>query len=190
MEGEDFKTLEAALALIEEYDDDSSAGSSSDSGDARCADVFQLLNQFPGKEMKTAAPNDRVESDKREIERLKAKLSFPGRNRSRDLHRLELLELRVEAAVLQREVDKLEEVHRLARSRVNGLRLGVRSTEETSLAEATDDLYDTWRNLAKKHKAYRRKAEIENRNLRELYTHQLKTTNTIKKLLRKQSCVK
>ncbi|KAL3662057.1 hypothetical protein V7S43_012861 [Phytophthora oleae] len=187
MDSDDFKTLEAALALIEEYDDISSAESS---GDARCADASQLMYQLSRQEKKAVAPNDRVESDRNEIERLKAKLAIPGRNRSRDLHRLELLELRVEAAVLQRQVDALKEKYRLSRPRAKALRMGIRPAEEISPAEATDDqLYDTWRNLAKKRKAFRRNAEIENRNLRELYTRQLRTTNTFMKLFRKQSSI-
>ncbi|KAF4130713.1 hypothetical protein GN958_ATG20167 [Phytophthora infestans] len=49
-----------------------------------------------------------VSVDAEEIASVKAKLKVPGKNRSRDLHKMQLLELRVEAAGLQEQVEALQ----------------------------------------------------------------------------------
>ncbi|ETI32613.1 hypothetical protein F443_20641 [Phytophthora nicotianae P1569] len=178
MENEDLETL---LALIEEYDDDCTTDSSIDDTESWVAHNAHE----PSKPKRSESA--RIKADRKEIRCLKAKLGIPGRNRSRDRHRLELLELRVEAALLQQRVDDLEEEERRVRP---GATASWMAPNDISLADTTNDsLYDAWRDLAKKHKMHRTNAEIENRNLRELYAHQLKLTHMVKKLFRKQSSI-
>ncbi|KAG3050865.1 hypothetical protein PC121_g18155 [Phytophthora cactorum] len=55
----------------------------------------------------TVSSAARLSADGAEILHIKAKLAIPGRNRSRDLQKQELLELRVEVSRLQERVDEL-----------------------------------------------------------------------------------
>ncbi|KAG6615287.1 uncharacterized protein IUM83_15248 [Phytophthora cinnamomi] len=185
MDGEDFETLEAALALIDECEDDPRTSSGSDGGDPEYEiTVDKLLPTLNLSERDNIMRSYRARSDEQEVLRLKAKLAVPGRNRSRDLHRLELLELWVEAAALQQRVDDLEEQSRQAIKASS-------SSEELCLPEPTDDkFYYAWKNLARKQKQLRRNAELENQKLRELLACQLKCSTTIKRILRKQTTMK
>ncbi|KAF1773481.1 hypothetical protein GQ600_17626 [Phytophthora cactorum] len=85
MDGDELQALEAALAFLD--DCDGGVGG------------FLIIN--------TVSSAARLSADGAEILRIKAKLAIPGRNRSQDLQKQELLELRVEVSRLQERVDEL-----------------------------------------------------------------------------------
>ncbi|KAL3670637.1 hypothetical protein V7S43_003829 [Phytophthora oleae] len=90
-----------------------------------------------------------------------------GRNRSRDLQKLELLQLRVEAAALQENLTKLR---------------------HSSLDRRHDTIaLDVWRCLAKKQKRLRGDAERLNEELRVVYAKQIETMKALKRIFRKQA---
>ncbi|KAG3142531.1 hypothetical protein C6341_g19397 [Phytophthora cactorum] len=94
MDGDELQALEAALDFLDDCDGGVggflSDPSTDDSG-----------SRMP---VSSAA---RLSADGAEILHIKAKLAIPGRNRSRDLQKQELLELRVEVSRLQERVDEL-----------------------------------------------------------------------------------
>lgn len=115
MDYDEFKAFETALALIDECDN----GTTDLSSDC-CEESFHDIPLVPFQTTLTctvkqgcrrstrAAPLDKAAFiDLQEIARIKAKLALRGRNRSRDLQNLELLELHVEATVLQEQADEL-----------------------------------------------------------------------------------
>lgn len=118
--------------------------------------------------------------------RVKAKLAVPGRNRSRDLQKLELLQLRVDAAALQERVRELQ----CAKEKqvVDHHSLGSLAADNTSLIRRADGMrLDAWQGLAKRQRKLRKDAQSENKYLRELVESQLKTIKTLKRLFRKQT---
>ncbi|KAG4046445.1 hypothetical protein PC123_g18180 [Phytophthora cactorum] len=154
MDGDELQALEAALDFLDDCDGGVggflSDPSTDDSG-----------SRMP---VSSAA---RLSADGAEILHIKAKLAIPGRNRSRDLQKQELLELRVEVSRLQERVDELRSSARAVYS----------EKDYTSRAKkvpgaltgcAGEVLLDAWRGLAKKQKRLGRDAENENEYLREL----------------------
>ncbi|KAI9991877.1 hypothetical protein PInf_017253 [Phytophthora infestans] len=187
---EELKTLEAALALIEEDGGGYSSlrgslDNSSSSTDPHEVEGFPDFDFESNKATvcKGKNINSSTSPDAQEIQRLKENLALPGRNRSRDLQKLELLQLRVDAEALQRQSDELGDHQITPAPSANDILEGYALLGKRMRLDA-------WKMLAMKHKKHRIEAEAENQNLRELYASQLKTTNTLKKLLAKQASLK
>ncbi|KAG2774111.1 hypothetical protein Pcac1_g15098 [Phytophthora cactorum] len=115
----------------------------------------------------TVSSAARLSADGAEILRIKAKLAIPGRNRSQDLQKQELLELRVEVSRLQERVDELRSSARVVYSEKD-YTSRAKKVPGTLTGCAGDVLLDAWRGLAKKQKILGRDAENENEYLREL----------------------
>ncbi|KAL3662055.1 hypothetical protein V7S43_012860 [Phytophthora oleae] len=111
-----------------------------------------------------------------EIIRLKAKLAAPGRNRSRDLQKLELLQLRVEAATLQRQVNEMQRQRAMQDVTVSHS-FGIDSDS------ANEIRLQAWRRLATKHRKHRRETELNNEGLHQLYSNQLEICRALQKLI-------
>ncbi|ETN16830.1 hypothetical protein PPTG_05931 [Phytophthora nicotianae INRA-310] len=186
---EELKTLEAALSLIDDSGNDAARSDNMENSvdlsdphevEAFAGPVFQASKAEVCKDNICSSP------DTQEILRLKAKLSVPGRNRSRDLQKLEVLQLRVEAAALLQRVDELKgkrDTPVIAVATVRGFPVG-----NSGLIKRVR--LDAWQNLAMKHKKLRLEAEAENQSLREQYANQLKTVRMFKKLILKQASLK
>ncbi|KAG1712873.1 hypothetical protein DVH05_000608 [Phytophthora capsici] len=183
MSGDELQALEVALAFFDDCDDvtELSSGHSSDDRSSS-VDDFPIVVVKPSHNGKKC-PRRQLSADVQEIARVKAKLEVPGRNRSRDLQKLELLQLRVEAAKLQ---DRVKELKALGRSRVNNS--SVSEDAHTNLALQTR--LGAWQGLTKKQKKLRKEAETENSHLREMIETQLKTIKTLKRLFQKQVLTK
>ncbi|KAG6613886.1 uncharacterized protein IUM83_10142 [Phytophthora cinnamomi] len=183
---DEIKTLEAALALIDECGDSSATVFVGGDSSSTSRDLSEI-DTTPFNMEVICKADCQESSDEQEIIRLKAKLTVPGRNRSRDLQKLELLQLRVEAIALQQQVDALENRGLLG---AEGSRKPCVSPNGSALTKRSSDmLTDAWKNLAKRHRTLRREAELENQNLRELYANQLKTATLLQKLLMKQASI-
>ncbi|KAG6942902.1 hypothetical protein JG687_00018797, partial [Phytophthora cactorum] len=107
--------------------------------------------------------------------RSQIKAQLPKRNRSRDRQKLELLQLSVEAELLQNRVAYLSKKQQDADA-------------ERGLAAFSGNrlLFDVRKDLANKYRRLRREAEAENRHLCGIYTHQVTTFETLRRLLQIQ----
>ncbi|KAJ8552557.1 hypothetical protein ON010_g9988 [Phytophthora cinnamomi] len=157
MTSEDFKALEAALAFFDDCDDGFSSDLSSD-------DKADADNSRPSPSSAT-----QTSANAKEIARIKTKLAMPGRNRSRDLQKLEILQLREEAAALQVQLDELLSLKVIQHEgESHQMQFGLTRSAETML-------HDAWKRLANRQKRLRRQAEEENDSLRHLHATQMKT---------------
>ncbi|KAK1935786.1 hypothetical protein P3T76_010480 [Phytophthora citrophthora] len=157
--------LEAALEFFDDCENvtELSSGHSSDDSSSSIHNVSTAVK--PSQNGKKCRRRQ-LSADAQEIARVKAKLSVPGRNRSRDLQKLELLQLRVESVALQEKLNKLRH-------------------SSLTRHHATISL-DAWRSLAEKQKRRCRDAEITNEELRMGYAKQIETMKSLKRIFRKQ----
>ncbi|KAL4163096.1 hypothetical protein KRP22_015208 [Phytophthora ramorum] len=189
MNDDEFKELEDVLTFFDECDDTITGFASDHNSDESSSSVHNVQSCHEKNVADVALKSNhrgnrlrgQVNNDTQEIAQLKSKLAVPGRNRSRDLQKLELLQLRVEAAGLQGQVDELSS------PKENTTRINMFD----SLARRGDDkLLDAWKSMTKKQKTLRLRAEVENENLRNLHTTQLKSIKTLKHLLQKHEATK
>ncbi|KAG4037143.1 hypothetical protein PC123_g27290, partial [Phytophthora cactorum] len=99
---------------------------------------------------------------------------LPKRNLSRDRQRLEILQLRAEAELLQQRVVELEKKQQEYEDA---------AFEMTMLGRRNGLLFDVWKRLANKYQELRREAETENRQLCAIYAHHVATIEMLRRLL-------
>ncbi|KAG7378357.1 hypothetical protein PHYPSEUDO_010216 [Phytophthora pseudosyringae] len=210
VDGETHETLEAALAFIDECGQEPtgipsrhlSDESSSDSYECCTSRYYQqtyrpeeidglwkdfTLQPSPrwcGGDGNCATPNSVGETIK--TTRSRAKAGCAKRNRSRDRQRVEILQLRAEAEVLQQRVAALNSKQQKL-TMVDGEGYGNSAVGMTQSAasprQSHDLLFNVWKDLANKRRRLRKEAQDRNRQLRELYATQVTTIETLKRLL-------
>ncbi|KAL4165810.1 hypothetical protein KRP22_014520 [Phytophthora ramorum] len=123
-----------------------------------------------------------------------AKLTKPKRNRSRDRQRVEILQLRAEAEVLQQRVAQMKKHQQEADREDNGNGIIASATQIMQMHHGHRQLdamrFEVWRDLAERCRRLRRESENDNRNLRHLYKSQVATIETLKKMFQMQERVK
>ncbi|KAL3670636.1 hypothetical protein V7S43_003828 [Phytophthora oleae] len=189
MDCEELQALEAALAFFDDCDGITklSSGHSSDDSSSSVHDVSIADAAVKPSHNEKKCRRRQLSADAQEFARVKAKLEVPGRNRSRDLQKLELLQLRVEAATLQ---DQVEELDQGDNSGNNFSALLAEDVHTSLIRQATQMRLGAWQGLAKKQKKLRKEAETENVHLRGLIEAQLKTIKTLQRLFQKQVVAK
>ncbi|KAG3100314.1 hypothetical protein PI125_g14783 [Phytophthora idaei] len=98
----------------------------------------------------------------------------PKRNLSRDRQRLEILQLRAEAELLQQRVVELEKKQQEYEDA---------AFEMTMSGRRNGLLFDRWKRLANKYQELRREAETENRQLCAIYARHVATIEMLRRLL-------
>ncbi|KAG2995888.1 hypothetical protein PC128_g15055 [Phytophthora cactorum] len=172
------ETLEAALAFIDEYGHEQFSGGSSLS-----SHEFDFTLNSPIHPRHTNI-NCHIAPD---TVRSQIKAQLPKRNRSRDRQKLELLQLSVEAELLQNRVAYLTKKQQDADAERGVAAFNVMNPTS---GQGNGLFFDVWKDLANKYRRLRREAEMENRHLRGIYTHQVTTLETLKRLLQMQEQVK
>ncbi|KUF87234.1 hypothetical protein AM587_10015265 [Phytophthora nicotianae] len=185
MNCEELEALEAVLAFVNARDDttDLSPSHSTDASSYSVPivpDDAVWLSEVTSDKKGICEPTSAV---KQEIVRLKEMIKIPGRNRSRDLQKLETLQLQMEAEELQQ--------------RIQELRYTKMPVDEELLHPSTGTIQrpdggrlDAWLGLAKRQKRLRNEAESENEYLRGLVQSQMKTIKKLKRLFHNQTVAK
>ncbi|ETL35304.1 hypothetical protein, variant [Phytophthora nicotianae CJ01A1] len=191
MNTDELNALEATLAFFDTCDDVVTEFSSGHSSDESSHSVHNMSAETitdvaVGLLTNSSNPRGHVSAAAEEIVRVKAKLEVPGRNRSRDLQKLELLQLRVEAEALQQRVEELQFLNGDIENPLTALITGT-----SSWSQRSDEIRrGAWQGMAKRQKKLRKEAESENEQLRGLVESQLKTVKTLKRLFYKQGMAK
>ncbi|ETN19913.1 hypothetical protein, variant [Phytophthora nicotianae INRA-310] len=191
MNTDELNALEATLAFFDTCDDVVTEFSSGHSSDESSHSVHNMSAETitdvaVGLLTNSSNPRGHVSAAAEEIVRVKAKLEVPGRNRSRDLQKLELLQLRVEAEALQQRVEELQFLNGDIENPLTAL-----ITDTSSWSQRSDEIRrGAWQGMAKRQKKLRKEAESENKQLRGLVESQLKTVKTLKRLFYKQGMAK
>ncbi|KAG7380576.1 hypothetical protein PHYPSEUDO_007016 [Phytophthora pseudosyringae] len=217
VDGETHETLEAALAFIDECGQaltsissrhlrDESSSSSYECCTSRYDQqtyqpevidglwkdfTLQPSPRWCGGDGNCATPNSVGETIK--TTRSRAKAGCAKRNRSRDRQRVEILQLRAEAEVLQQRVAALNSKQQKL-TMVDGEGYGNSAVGMTQSAasprQSHDLLFNVWKDLANKRRRLRKEAQDRNRQLRELYATQVTTIETLKRFLMLQEQAK
>ncbi|ETO70472.1 hypothetical protein F444_13046 [Phytophthora nicotianae P1976] len=191
MNTDELNALEATLAFFDTCDGVVTEFSSGHSSDESSHSVHNMSAETitdvaVGLLTNSSNPRGHVSAEAEEIVRVKAKLEVPGRNRSRDLQKLELLQLRVEAEALQQRVEELQFLNGDIENPLTALITGT-----SSWSQRSDEIRrGAWQGMAKRQKKLRKEAESENEQLRGLVESQLKTVKTLKRLFYKQGMAK
>ncbi|GMF13169.1 unnamed protein product [Phytophthora lilii] len=155
MDNDTSAALEAALAFIDEYDHEMNEFSSGHSSDDSSSSAY-------GAQV---------------VVRSKSKGSSAKRNCSRDRQRLELLQLRAEADVLQIRLEKLQRAQEHIYDEAGIAIPGTHNLENDEQLSA-DARCETWKNIAQRQRKRRKNAVTQNQLLHKLYARQFATVAT------------
>ncbi|ETO70453.1 hypothetical protein F444_13062 [Phytophthora nicotianae P1976] len=188
MNVKELEAIEAALAFFDTVDDMVAEYSLGDyKGESTYHEsVEDDANVVPvqsGLELRSKRKGPhQVSADTQDIAHAKAMLEVPGRNRSRDLQKLEILQLRKEAADLQQQIEDL----RYTKGVVMENPLGPLASITISFHQSHDARLGGLRVLAKRQKRLRNEAESENQYLRDIVQSQMKNIKMLKRLFQNQ----
>ncbi|ETP39698.1 hypothetical protein, variant [Phytophthora nicotianae P10297] len=180
---EECETLQAALAFIDEYGNDLFSDESSSS--SRESHTTKHNSNNVTRHSKQTNRISRNTAGTTSLPRPRTKQQLPRRNRSRDRQRLEILQLRAEAQVLQNRIADMKRKQQAADAED-----AILDVMNPTFDQDNGLLFGVWKDLAKKYRRLRKESEAENQHLCGVYTHQVATIETLRRLLQTQEQVK
>ncbi|ETO70465.1 hypothetical protein F444_13052 [Phytophthora nicotianae P1976] len=189
---EECEALQAALAFIDEYGNDlfsdeygNDLFSDESSSSSRESHTTKHNSNNVTRHSKQINRNSRNTAGTTSLPRPRTKQQLPRRNRSRDRQRLEILQLRTEAQVLQNRIADMKRKQQVADAED-----AIVDVMNPTFDQDNGLLFGVWKDLAKKYRRLRKESEAENQHLCGVYTHQVATIETLRRLLQTQEQVK